>query len=107
MSTFVQGEERKKTFYVKSKETGQPVSISDIKASLYEVKTNREVARFDSVTNKPTDLGNGLYQFTFTSDITKKCPVGAEIWFDVYVGSMKRIFRGKFGVATKSPLSNG
>lgn len=108
MSTFVQGEQRDKTFYVKSKVTNLPIAISDLKASLYEVKTNKEIQRFDNEGTNPApiDLGEGLFKFTFTADITRKCPVGVEVWFDIYVGSLERIFRGRFGTATKSPLSD-
>jgi len=108
MSTFVQGEKREKTFFVKNSTTGLPVEISYLIASLYEVKTNREIQRFDSdgVNPAPEDLGNGYFKFKFTEDITRKCPVGIEVWFDIYVGSLGRIFRGKFGTASKSTLSS-
>lgn len=108
MSTFVQGEQREKTFYVKNKGTDEIIAISDLTASLYEVKTNREIQRFDSdgTNPAPIDLSGGYFKFVFTPDITRKCPVGVEVWLDIYVGSLERIFRGRFGTATKSPLSS-
>lgn len=107
MSTFVWGEQRVKTFYVKNKDTGDAVEISDLTASLYNPKTLQEYQRFDGdgVNPAPEYLGNNIYQFTFTEEILRKCPIGVEVWFDIKVGSMERIFRGKFGTATKSPLS--
>lgn len=108
MSTFTQGDKLEKTFWIEDSETGEAVDISNLVGMLYEVKTNRPIQRFDSdgVNPAPTDLGEGQFKFTFTPEITRLCPVGVEVWFDVWVGSMERIFRGRFGTALKSPLSD-
>jgi len=108
MSYFTAGTKIEKIFWIENAETSESVDISDVVGSLYEVKTNRVVQRFDNEGENPApeDLGNNQFKFTFTPEITRRCPIGVELWFDVYAGNIERIFRGKFGTALQSPLSN-
>lgn len=105
--TFVQGETRKKRFYI-TDSNGIVVAISNITAVMYDIKSGAIVQRFDNGGVNPAveDLGEGYVRITATPAITRKCPEGKEVWIDILVGNMERIFRGKFGTAYKSPLSN-
>lgn len=105
--TFTQGETRKKRFYI-TDSNGHVVAISNVVAIMYDVKSNAVIQRFDNGGVNPAveDLGGGYVRITATPDITRKCPEGKEIWIDILVGNMERIFRGRFGTALKSPLSN-
>lgn len=100
------GEQRSKTFFAKKND--EVLTVSDLIASLYEIKSGKEIQRFDSegVNPEVEDLGNGYFKITATPDITRKFQHGVEIWLDVCVGSEMRIFRGKFGIFYKSTLSN-
>ncbi len=108
MSNWKQGEQRTKTFYITDAD-GNAVSVTDVVGVLYEVKTNKVIQRFDEDEANPSPeyIGDNKFKFTFTPAITRLCPLNTEIWFDILVNDIYRIYRGKIGYVTQSPLSNG
>lgn len=99
---FKQGEKVDKLFYIHNTTTGERVATTDVVGVLWEVKTGRVISRYQN----PEDLGNNVHKFTIPPADTRKCPIGVELWFDVYVGNIVKIFSGKFGTAQYSPLKD-
>ena len=100
-ATFTQGETIKKRFYI-TDSNGLVVAITNIVAVMYDVKSGATIQRFDSGGTNPAveDLGGGYVRITATPAITRKCPEGKEVWIDILVGNIERIFRGRFGTHT-------
>lgn len=99
---FKQGDKVEKLFYIENTTTGERVSTSGVVGVLWEVKTGRVISRYPA----PENMGENIHKFTIPPADTRKCPIGVELWFDVYVDNIVKIFSGVFGTALFSPLSN-
>lgn len=105
---FIQGDEFELPFEIVATEpdgSQSIVELDEVSGILYEAKTNRVIQKYlHGTPEAPNQPEADVVAFHIKREHTLRCTPGAEYYFDIYVGSERRTFKGLFGVCEGSPI---